>query len=521
MIHTCNLLPRIQAEGVGPATFLGRRLAKVLALGFLPAILGLSLSWLSDNPFALTFQTGAVLITAGLIVVAVAALMMLFRSRRVLARIVAAFCIVVGLLSVFLVGIIAAKNRILWRSHLTKESWQQDVRYLSDLTVRVHPNAFAHVSQDTYDQEIANLQAQLSTLTDQQIEMRLVHLVAILQDGHSTLFPFQPATGFRMLPLQLFLFSDGWYITDARPRYKWMVGRRVLRIGSKSVDQAYSKLRPFVGADNEATVEDRAPFYLLCPEVLQAEGITPDSDSVRFSIEGPQGAPTELDIEPVALTTYLYWYFAPLQAWKRKPPQAALPFYRQSTWDNYWFRYFERQRTVYVAFNQVRDKSDEPFEAFGARVLDFCTKQNAQTLVIDLRNNSGGDNSIFREFIQRLHASPMNTRGRLYALIGRHTFSAAVNFTSALERNTNIIFVGEAAGAGPNHFGDPKRYILPHSKLWVFIASKYHEWGSPNDQRRAHEANIAVPVSHIDYFSNKDPVLDAVLARTTPNSLKD
>jgi hypothetical protein len=96
MIHTCNLLPRIQAEGVGPATFLGRRLAKVLALGFLPAILGLSLSWLSDNPFALTFQTGAVLITAGLIVVAVAALMMLFRSRRVLARIVAAFCIVVG-----------------------------------------------------------------------------------------------------------------------------------------------------------------------------------------------------------------------------------------------------------------------------------------------------------------------------------------------------------------------------------------------------------------------------------------
>src|SRR5260370_4901252 len=146
-------------------------------------ILGLALAWLADKWFAMPFQTGAVLIPAGLIVVAVATLMMLFRSRRVLARIVAVFCIVVGLLSVFLVGILAAKNRILWRSHLTKESWQQDVRYLSDLTVRVHPNAFSHVSQHTYDQEIADLQAQLSTLTDQQIEMRLVRLVGVLPDS--------------------------------------------------------------------------------------------------------------------------------------------------------------------------------------------------------------------------------------------------------------------------------------------------------------------------------------------------
>lgn len=496
---------------LGLATLPARRVGKVLSLGLLGAILGLSLFWMSDNPFAPTFQTGAVLMAVGLMVAGGAALMMLFRSRKVLARIVAVSCIVAGLLSLFLVVMLAAKNRILWQSRLPKESWQQDVRYLSDLIVRVHPNAFAHVSQDTYDREVADLQAQLSSLTDQQIEMRLVRLVAILQDGHSTLFPFQPATGFRMLPLQLFLFSDGWYVTDARPKYKWMVGRHVLRVGSKSVDEAYSMLRPFVGADNEITIEDRAPFYLLCPEVLQSEGIAPNSDSVRFSIEDPQGTPTEVDIEPIALTTYLYWYFAPLQRWKRKPSEAALPPYRQSTWDNYWFRYLEPQRTVYMAFNQLRDKSDEPFEAFGARVLDFCSKQNAQTLVIDLRNNSGGDNSIFGEFIEKLHASPMNTRGRLYAIIGRHTFSAAVNFTSALERNTRVIFVGEAAGAGPNHFGDPKRYMLPYSKLWVFVASKYHEWGLPKDERRAHDPNIPVSVSHTYYFSNKDPVLDAVL----------
>jgi len=57
--------------------------------------------------------------------------------------------------------------------------------------------------------------------------MSLVKLVASLQDGHSTLFPFQPATGFRMLPLQIYLLGDGWYITDASPRYAHLVGKRI------------------------------------------------------------------------------------------------------------------------------------------------------------------------------------------------------------------------------------------------------------------------------------------------------
>ena len=70
------------------------------------------LFWLSDNPFALTFQAGAVLIEAGLMVAAVAAFIILFRSRHVAARIVAVFCIVVGLLSVFLCGEVASPKNL-------------------------------------------------------------------------------------------------------------------------------------------------------------------------------------------------------------------------------------------------------------------------------------------------------------------------------------------------------------------------------------------------------------------------
>lgn|GEM_PF-3806617 len=49
--------------------------------------------------------------------------------------------------------------------------------------------------------------------------------------------------------------------TDASPRYKYLVGQRVSRIGAKSVEEVYTILHPFVGADNESTVKDRIPLY--------------------------------------------------------------------------------------------------------------------------------------------------------------------------------------------------------------------------------------------------------------------
>lgn len=155
--------------------------------------------------------------------------------------------------------------------------WRDDAEYLADLIPRVHPNAFAHVSRESFQSQVTDVETMLKSRTQTQRVMSLVRLVALLGDGHSTLFPFQPATGFGMLPLQIYLFSDGWYVTSPSPAYTNTAGVRVLRIGSKSAEEAFTIVRPYIGADNEATLQDRASWYLLCPQVLQALGIIPDS----------------------------------------------------------------------------------------------------------------------------------------------------------------------------------------------------------------------------------------------------
>jgi len=49
-----------------------------------------------------------------------------------------------------------------------------------------------------------------------------------------------------------------------------------------------------------------------------------------------------------------------------------------------------------------------------------------------------------------LRADKVNRTGRLFVLIGRETFSAAMGLSIELERQTKAIFVGEPTGSSLN-----------------------------------------------------------------------
>jgi hypothetical protein len=79
-----------------------------------------------------------------------------------------------------------------------------------------------------------------------------------------------------------------------------------------------------------------------------------------------------------------------------------------------------------------------------------------------------------------------------------------------------VILVGEPTGGSPNHFGDAEALELPHSGLTLTVSSRQH-MDAPGDRRLSIEPRIRVPVSSADYFSNRDPALDAALADPGPS----
>ena len=68
-------------------------------------------------------------------------------------------------------------------------------------------------------------------------------------------------------------------------------------------------------------------------------------------------------------------------------------------------------------------------------------------------------------------------------IIGRGTFSAAQNTATAIERETNAIFVGEPSGSRPNFIGETIPFTLPYSKAIVNVADLYWQTSWPMDHR--------------------------------------
>ena len=401
---------------------------------------------------------------------------------------------------------------VLWRD-VSSEARRADLKQLAELMRRRHPGFAQRVAPGEFDRAVAELETQVPALDPARMHMAEARLVALLHDGHSEYFPFQPATGFHMAPVELYAFSDGWYVIGASPQYRGLVGRRILRIWDKTPEEAYGLMRPYIGSDNEWTILDRMPMYLVTAEAIAAVGIAPRSNAVELTLADEAARTSRVSLAPVSLVRYFYWLFRPLEAWKRQRPEdPSLPLYRQHAGLNYWFTYLKDARTLYVCFRQVRDQGPESIAAFGRRVGQYARQHPVERLVIDVRGNSGGDNTLFGEFIEDLRSSPLNQRGRLFTITGRHTFSAAVNFVSATEHQTHTLLAGEPTGAGPNHYGDTTKYFLSNSHAAVFLSTRYHEWGEPTDRRTSHDPQIPVSLSHEDYFGNRDPVLDAVLA---------
>lgn len=137
--------------------------------------------------------------------------------------------------------------------------------------------------------------------------------------------------------------------------------------------------------------------------------------------------------------------------------------------------------------------------------------------MLDLRQNGGGDNHSYPALLRVLEDFADAHPGRLVVLTDRVTFSAAANFATEVEHNTDATFVGEAMG-GLNFWDDVIFIYLPHLALpmRVGVRTRYWEKSDPDDPRLTIAPDIAVQVRAADYFAGVDPALDAALTVGSP-----
>jgi hypothetical protein len=301
-------------------------------------------------------------------------------------------------------------------------------------------------------------------------------------------------------------------VTHAGKPYEAALGTRVVKIGDMPIKEVQDRLvQTALSAcecKNQWYVLNTAPARMTRPEVLHALGIVPDLARVPFTFEDDAGQQFTLELEPVS---------AKVDAKRRvslklTPAVKNEPLYRQRPGEGFWYTYLEESKTVYVCF-RAYPKCSVPIGCpeFD-KLMKFVDEHRPERLVIDLRQNGGGDSSTVRRSllpaIKKREA--INRKGHLYVITGRRTFPAALWNAVDFKKGTNATIVGEPPGERPNSYSENDEMTLPNSRIVVSYSTRYYQFLDE-------DVPAFLPDKRIDpdwqsFKAGRDPVMEWILS---------
>ena len=406
----------------------------------------------------------------------------------------------------FLAGLLLPASEVRTQTRpgsVSKADWRDDLRYFAKELPKRHKNLYHATSRDAFERAVNELDAAIPALADHQIIVRMSQIAATVGDGHTRVH--LPAF-FKRYPLNLYWFGPELRVIAAGKEYQSAVGARVVGIGSSSIDDVQARVVTcFPSAENENAwyVMSTSPAYIVRPEILHTLGIVSDLARAPFTFEHDDGRRETLEIEAVSLPPPVRG----VVTLGLVPAAKQQPLYRQRPGEPFWFTHLVESQTMYVAFRGYDSLGDHARPLFEA-----IDRQRPSRVVIDMRLNGGGDFFEGREHVvEQVKRRPaIDQKGRLFVVIGRQTFSAALANAIDFKKETNAILVGEPIGERPNSYSENDEMTLPHSRLVVSYSTKYYKFLEADVP--AFMPDHRIDPSWPDFQAGRDAVMEWILA---------
>ncbi len=365
---------------------------------------------------------------------------------------------------------------------------------------RIHPEPFHGTDRDEFVATLEDIQTHLGDRSPEETMVEIMRLVATLsredgRDGHQLAIPTGDGP---MLPIRVFEFADGVFVTDAVD--PGLIGARITMVAGHPIDEVLDLLEPLVPRDSPATVPGLRPFYLLRADVLQGLGLVESDRSIELTVErSGEGSTTVVTTIPFSEYATFGGPFGLIHL----PEQDGLRFTDFSR--NFWIETLAQQ-TLYVRLTQVRPVPASDLEELRGR-LEHPTLTR---IILDLRHNPGGDNGTYQVLRSILRDADLP----LWVLTDRRTFSAAGNLATELEQARETRFAGEGMGGGLNFWNDVRFMEFEHLPIpmRIGISTRYWQKSVPDDPRLTIDPDLPVEYRSADYFAGRDVGLDAVLS---------
>jgi tetratricopeptide (TPR) repeat protein len=392
--------------------------------------------------------------------------------------------------------------------------WRADIDFIVGEAQRLHASPWERQAFGRRFLGYAKrLKDDAARKSDEEMELGLRRLVALLGDGHSWLMP--PGgfgAGGVFVQADLKRFSDGIFVLGGEGEIADHAGAEVMKIGSRTAEVLFREAKSYFGQDNAMQHHWSFGDLLEWPVFLHVHGALADrrADSVEFTVRTGSGATAKVGV-PIGPTS------SSSKKLVGSPISSnPVPLWLQQPERYYWVARAPELRGVWFQFNElmIDHEAGTTPEQIAAELQRLARSTRAENLVVDVRRNNGGSIEVGAPFLRAIAAfQDADPARRVFVICGRGSFSATPIWLGLLENVLpDVVFVGEPTSGRPSvTASEGPTSALPYSGFLLNVSCTWH-CSNPivNDQRPFIPISMPVELSSKDYFSNRDPAYEAI-----------
>lgn len=320
---------------------------------------------------------------------------------------------------------------------------------------QTHPQPFGYVDEAVFEAEIEKLSGDWERLMEQgEAGYALARLTASIGDEHTQL-AFDRGED-AVLPFYVMCVEGRYLIVQAQQAVSALVGKELTAIGGVPVSELFARVRPYLSGQTDGRLGVEFAQAICSMRMLMqvgaAEGIASAAIEAKDSTTGET---IQLTVD--TLTGGYDYGASQLMVLEQTLLQSG-----------YYYATLLEQGELFIQYNVCADNPQMPMADFAQAVWEQMSPMKPETIIVDLRHNSGGNSEVINPLLNVL-ARFVQAGSELYALIGPETFSSGVMNAMDL-RQTGAMLVGEATG-GVMGFGEVRAIELADGMV-LYCSSK-------------------------------------------------
>lgn len=403
----------------------------------------------------------------------------------------------------FLLVVISASHGV-WAQTPDTIDWKHDLDIYKTSLEQKHIDLYHTVSKDAFNSEWTDIYENLATLDDFEIIMKLMHLTRQIHDGHTSVSLRHLDT--HRFPIEIKLIEGQWRIVKTLHENKTLLATTLESINGRPIDEVASKvsdLAQFV--ENEYSLTKRTGDYLPIAELLYHLKLIDAPDTATFGVRDSNNK--LMDIALTAVADSIWADSNNLSKMLVTVPEIAVP---KPDRPNLWFAPIANSHALYIDFKSY--PTFEAMQGFGQQVVSYIQDHQIKQVIIDLRDNGGGDLYVGVVLAYALNlADSIDWNHGVFVMTSNKTFSAATSNAALFKQLLNARIVGQPTGSNPNGYQDMDTFTLPSSKLVITYSKR--RFRLSNQINTALKPDITIHPKWEDWLNGTDTVLRDLIQR--------